>query len=82
MKTTHHCPKCDSSRIVVSEARPMNQYYIGATNKWGMASALLDRYFCVDCGYTEEYARMDRKFLKWANELLEKQQRFRDDGFV
>ena len=82
MKTTHHCPKCNSSRIVVAEAKSYQQHSIGATNKWGMPSAVIDRYFCVDCGYTEEYAQLNKKFQKWANELLAKQQRNPDDYFV
>lgn len=81
MKTSHHCPKCDSRKIVVFQGSAFNQTTIGATTKWGMQSAILDRYFCADCGYTEEYARMDKKFRKWANEKLRKDG-YRDDGFV
>lgn len=82
MKTTHHCPKCDSTKIVVYEGKAHVQSSIGATTKWGLTSAVLDRYFCVNCGYTEEYARLDKKFMKWANGKLDKQGGTFGDGFV
>ncbi len=84
MKTTNHCPKCDSTKIIVYEGKSYNQYSIGATTKWGLVSTVLDRYFCVNCGYSEEYAKLDSKFLKWANEELkkEKNKRGMGDGFV
>ncbi len=81
MKSTHHCPKCDSTKIVMFKGSSYNQSTIGATNKWGLNSAVLDRYFCVHCGYTEEYVQMNDRFLKWANQLLDKQSGD-DGGFV
>jgi len=82
MKATHHCPKCDSTKIVIFKGKSHVQSSIGATTKWGMASAILDRYFCVNCGYSEEYARLDKKFLKWANDKWNKEGNKEGDGFV
>ncbi|MFT5168045.1 MAG: hypothetical protein ACI8P3_003284, partial [Saprospiraceae bacterium] len=73
MKTSNRCPKCDSSKIIMYKGTSYNQITIGATTKWGISSAVINRYFCVDCGYTEEYAQMNDKFLAWANKMLDKQ---------
>ncbi len=81
MKTSHICPKCNSTAIVKFEGTPYSQSSIGAINKWGMASAVIDRYFCTDCGYTEEYAKLNKKFQKWAKQMLDKQGGM-GDGFV
>ena len=81
MKFSHRCPKCDSAKIVMFKGTSYQQSTIGATNKWGISSAVIDRYFCVNCGYTEEYAQMTNKFLKWANGMLDKQD-LSGDGFV
>jgi predicted nucleic-acid-binding Zn-ribbon protein len=83
MKNTNHCPKCDSTRIIKFEGSQFKQHTIAATSKWGLNVAIIDRYFCVNCGYTEEYAQLSPKFKKWANEELDKQGRGGNyDGFV
>lgn len=81
MKDTHHCPKCDSTRIVKYEGSQYYQGNVGATTKWGVGVAILDRYFCTNCGFTEEYVRMNDKFMKWADKKL-KEQGNHGDGFV
>lgn len=81
MKATHHCPKCNSSDIAKFEGSQYKPASIGATNSWGLNIAIIDRYFCMHCGYTEEYAQMTKKFLKWGNEQIKKQGGF-NDGFV
>ena len=83
MKASHHCPKCNSTRIVKFEGSQFKQHTIAANSKWGMTVAVIDRYFCADCGYTEEYAQLSPKFKKWANAQLDKQGLDGDyDGFV
>ena len=82
MKVTHHCPKCDSYRIVKVKGSQYKQHSIGATSKWGLNVAIIDRYFCMDCGYTEEYAQLTPKFLKWAEAEYQKQGGGTHDDFV
>ena len=45
----------------------MNQYQKIPLHKWNIRSAILDRYICADCGYTEEYVQLTDSFKKWAN---------------
>ena len=80
MKFSFQCPKCSSNRVVKVEGWPYNQTTIASTTKWGTKKAVIDRYFCLECGYTEEYAQLNDSFLKWGNEMLGKQEN--DDGFV
>ncbi len=82
MKVTNHCPKCDSHQIVKFEGSQYKQHTIAATSKWGINVAVIDRYFCVSCGYTEEYAQMSPKFLKWAKAELRKKGNGPRDEFV
>lgn len=73
MKPTGICPKCNSKKIVVYKANSMQQGSTGATNFFGMVTAKLDRYFCVNCGFSEEYAQINKSFAKWADKELKKQ---------
>jgi len=41
--------------------------------KWGTHFAYFDRYLCLNCGFTEEYVRLDDSSLqKWILEQREK----------
>ena len=65
MKYSAHCPKCSSVDLIMIEGNGMNQNQIVSLTKWGTSSAIIDRYICGSCGYTEEYVKMTDKFEKW-----------------
>ncbi|MCB0669409.1 MAG: hypothetical protein KDC80_26475 [Saprospiraceae bacterium] len=81
MKYTFTCPKCNSGRVIEVVGSNMNQYQKIPLNKWSVKNAVLDRYICADCGYTEEFVQLSDSFEKWAIKTLE-QGGGRDDGFV
>ncbi len=61
MKRTHICPKCNSTDLLLipgtSEA-----YGTGNNIRTGMtifSAALVDRYVCCHCGYSEEWIRLE-----------------------
>lgn len=56
MKTTHLCPKCNSSDILII---PGYEGAYGAGNNiptgFFKKTALVSRYLCCSCGYSEEW---------------------------
>ena len=82
MQFTHKCPKCASYEIVKVEGTNMNQATMIPLTKWSFKQAILDRYICCRCGYTEEYVRRTDKFKKWADKALREKPEDQEDGFV
>jgi hypothetical protein len=80
MKYTGQCTKCNSSDVLEVKGSRYNTYNYIYLNSWGTKYAIIDRYVCVRCGFTEEYVKVDDKFNKIATEMLEKKKV--DDGFV
>ena len=78
VKNTHECPKCGTHDVIRIAATKLNNRIV--LDAWGMASAGLDRYICYQCGFTEEWIQIDKKFDKWVskNQVMLK----KDDGFV
>ena len=73
MKFSYQCPKCTSSEVIKVEGWALNQNTIASVSKWGTKKGVIDRFFCLNCGYTEEYVQLNAKFLKWGREILGKQ---------
>ncbi len=65
MKNTFQCPKCDSVDVIRIQGQRYNQNQIISLSKWATVNAVLDRYICTSCGYTEEWVQLDKKFEKW-----------------
>ena len=80
MKFIDTCTKCNSTEVVEVKGTRFNSNNYVYLNDWGTKYALLDRYICLRCGFTEEFVRMDDKFKKYADEL--KKKREDSDGFV
>ena len=72
MKNTYQCPKCNSVDVLKVEGSRFNQTHVIGLAKWGATNAVLDRYLCTQCGYTEEWIQMNEKFRKWANKNRDK----------
>jgi predicted nucleic-acid-binding Zn-ribbon protein len=73
MKQTNICPKCQSTDVTRIKAfkGTSNSSMIQLT-KWGTHFAYFDRYLCLNCGFTEEYVRLDDSSLqKWILEQRE-----------
>ncbi len=66
MRQNRRCPKCQSYDVIEVVGHKHNQYQIISLTKWGLKNAVLDRYICADCGYTEEYVQLNEKFRAWA----------------
>jgi len=65
MKHTYQCPKCESIDVIKIEGQRFNQNQIISLTKWAVSSAVLDRFLCTNCGYTEEWIQLNSKFKKW-----------------
>ncbi len=72
MKITKECTKCKSHEIVkipgnknIAEGRIM-------LNMWGTKVLLLDKFVCMNCGYYERYAAIDKNARKWLNHIADK----------
>ena len=39
--------------------------------KWSATVAAVDRYICFDCGFIEEYIRLDEKVRQWRKRQME-----------
>lgn len=72
MKNTFQCPKCSSTSVIRIEGQKLNQNQVISLNRWGTQTAVLDRYLCVACGYTEEWLQMDSKFSRWVKRNKDK----------
>ncbi len=81
MRYTHQCPKCSSHNVVEVKGSNMNQYQKIPLNKWSLKNAILDRYICTDCGYTEEFVQLTDNFKKWARKAL-RDQNYKYDDYV
>lgn len=79
MRYSLKCPKCTSQRVVEVIGSSMNQHQKIPLSKWSIKNATLDRYICVDCGYTEEFVQLSDSFKKWANKTLQNQDPKYDD---
>ncbi len=61
MKTTHTCPKCRSTDILMVPGRcgaygMGNNILVGSTI---FGAVMVDRYICCSCGYSEEWIRKE-----------------------
>ena len=79
MRYSFKCPKCDSRQVVEVIGSNMNQHQNIPLNKWSFRNATLDRYICVDCGYTEEFVQLTDSFKAWARTKLNEQERRHDE---
>ena len=79
MKYSLKCPKCNSTRVVEVIGSNLNQHQRIPLNKWSIKNAVLDRYICADCGYTEEFVQLSENFQKWADKTMGIQKRNFDD---
>lgn len=78
MKNTHQCPKCGTHDVIrLAATKLSNRIHL---DSWGLASAGLDRYICYQCGFTEEWIQIDKKFDRWAAKNRDKLKS--EDGFV
>lgn len=83
MKISKECLKCKSHEVVripgnknVAEGRLM-------LNMWGTKTLLLDKYVCMNCGFYEKYAAIDKNARKWLTEISNKNKSKDDfDEFV
>lgn len=64
MKNSFACPKCGSGGVVVFEGSRFNQTTLLYLNRFA-STAVLDRYVCTSCGFTEEWVQLDAKFNRW-----------------
>ncbi|RLD19531.1 MAG: hypothetical protein DRI69_08165 [Bacteroidetes bacterium] len=65
MKHTFQCPKCESTDVIKIEGQRYNQNHIVSLTNWGTNHAVIDRFLCTHCGYTEEWLQLTSKFKKW-----------------
>lgn len=82
MRTSFQCPKCNSYDVVEVIGSNINQHQRIPLNKWSIKNAVLDRYICTSCGYTEEFVQLTDNFKRWARKQLDKGPITRNDGFV
>jgi len=81
MRHSYICPKCDSRKVVEVVGSSINQYQKIPLHAWNIKNAILDRYICADCGYTEEFVQLNEGFKKWVEKALKKRGG-PSDGFV
>lgn len=79
MKDTLNCGKCGSRHVIEVKGSKMQQTSSIPLTKWSMKTAILDRYICSQCGYTEEYVQLTAGFKKWAQKELQKNEDRYDD---
>ena len=79
MKYSFKCPKCSSAKVIEVIGSNLNQHQKIPLNKWSIKNAVLDRYICADCGYTEEFVQLNESFKKWAEKTLDTQDQNYDD---
>jgi predicted nucleic-acid-binding Zn-ribbon protein len=72
MKNTFQCPKCSSTRVIRIEGQRLNQNQVISLNRWSTQTAVLDRYLCTSCGFTEEWIQIDSKFSRWVERNKDK----------
>lgn len=79
MRFTYKCPKCNSDAVIEVVGSKLNQHTKIPLTKWSLNNAVLDRYICTECGYTEEYVQLTENFKKFVQQNLGKQNRKFDD---
>ncbi len=79
MRYTFLCPKCNSNAVIEIIGSNVNQHTKIPLNKWSLRNAILDRYICTECGYTEEYIQLTDSFKKWLQKNKGNQSRTYDD---
>ena len=82
MRTSFQCPKCNSQEVAEVIGYNINQHQRIPLTKWGLKNAILDRYICTNCGYTEEYVQLNDNFRKWANKQLKLRSPRKSDDYV
>ncbi len=82
MRFTGECTKCGSLDVIEIKGNRYNSNHYVYLNNWGTKYAILDRYICTRCGFTEEYVQMNEKFKKIKEDLLKTNPVKKDDGFV
>jgi predicted RNA-binding Zn-ribbon protein involved in translation (DUF1610 family) len=70
MRHSFICPKCNSSQVVLLEGTRYNQAAIIYLNRLG-STAVMDRYVCTACGFTEQWVQLDEKFNRWVEKQHE-----------
>lgn len=73
MKDTLGCVKCASRRVIEIKGSSMNQNTVIAYGSWKMNMVPVNRFICLQCGYTEEYVKLTPKFVQWGEKQIEKQ---------
>jgi len=53
--------------VVRIKGQRYNQNQVISLSKWATVNAVLDRYICTSCGYTEEWVQLDKKFNRWVS---------------
>ncbi|MDX1479533.1 MAG: hypothetical protein R3301_17590 [Saprospiraceae bacterium] len=74
MKHSYQCPKCTSTAVIKIEGNRLNQNQVVSLTRWATANVILDRMLCTSCGFTEEWIRIDDKFLRWLEKNRDKGQ--------
>lgn len=56
MKNTRQCPKCESRDLMeVNGKKGQNQSTVNAIALSAFSAAIITRYVCTNCGYSEEW---------------------------
>ena len=55
MKNTHQCPKCDSHDIIKIAGPASVGYTQNKVPSGFMSSVNVDRFVCLNCGFSEEW---------------------------
>lgn len=81
MRNSHTCPKCNSTEIIVSKGKRLdndgNKIRVNTFQK-----VPLDHFTCINCGYTEEWVT-EKKGLDFLRKRFDKQPPSKNDsGFV
>ncbi len=72
MKISKQCLKCNSYDVVVVPGNKNVAERRLLLNMWGTKVILLDKHICMNCGYYEKYASIDKNARKWLNEIAQK----------
>lgn len=79
MRFSFQCPKCSSHDVIEVKGSNMNTMTKIPLTKWSFKHAVLDRYLCANCGFTEEYVQLTDSFKRWAASELKKPSKRFDD---
>ena len=67
MKLNEKCPKCQSQAIIRLAGNKYNTHFKISLDKWGTKFANFERFICMGCGFSEEWVKLDQKFMDWAD---------------